>query len=251
MFGSTAVLIANSEPQFITKPRTATVIYHSTPNTSYTKSWLFATTLYRRIDSHIEKSYECNSHLEFTKKFPARFTHHLSTRKTDKPVSSQLTFSGFTTLPYIKGVSDKIKRILLKNRCKSVIQIFLTIGRFLSFLKDQMHHDDKSNLVYEVFNKDCALVYIAQTKRDFKFKITKHQRAIKFQWPDKLALCQHLMKDDHLINWSKSNLLKSNMIIQSVFLLKVGISMKKPQEFNRNGGLVFRAIYRKLLNSQS
>ena len=99
-----------------------------------------------------------------------------------------------------------------------------------------MHHDDKSNLVYEVFNKDCALVYIAQTKRDFKFKITKHQRAIKFQWPDKSALCQHLMENDHLINWSESNFLKSNMIIQSVFLLKVGISMKSLKSLTETVG---------------
>ena len=70
--------------------------------------------LYHRIDSHIQKPFERKSHFDLTKKtltlngFPARFTHLFSKSKTDKPASTQLTFSGFTTLPYIKGVSDKI-----------------------------------------------------------------------------------------------------------------------------------------------
>ena len=56
--------------------------------------------------------------------------------KTNQQASTQLTFSGFATLPYIKGVSDKIKRILLEAGVKVVFKPFLTIGRFLPSLKD-------------------------------------------------------------------------------------------------------------------
>ena len=85
-----------------------------------------AKTLHQRIDSHIQKPSERKFHLNLTKKtltlngFPARFTHPFSKRKTDKTASTQLTFSGFTTLPYIKGVSDKIKRLLLETGVQTI-----------------------------------------------------------------------------------------------------------------------------------
>ena len=87
--------------------------------------------------------------------FPARFTHPFSTSKTDKPASTQLTFSGFTTLPYIKGVSDKIMRILLETGVQVAFKPFLTIGRFLPSLKDEINYNEKSNLVYEVPCQNC------------------------------------------------------------------------------------------------
>ena len=59
------------------------------------------------------------------------------------------------------------------------------------------------NLVYEVSCQNCPFVYIGQTKRDLKSRIKEHQRAIKVQWPEKSALCQHSMENDHLIDWSK------------------------------------------------
>ena len=173
-----------------------------------------ARTLYHRIDSHIQKPSERKSHFDLTKKtltlngFPARFTHPFSKSKTDKPASTQLTFSGFTTLPYIKGVSDKIKRILLETGVQVAFKPFLTIGRFLPSLKDEINHNEKSNLVYEVPCQNCPFVYIGQIKRDLKSRIREYQRAIKFQQPEKSALCQHSMENDHIIDWSKVKILK-------------------------------------------
>ena len=107
--------------------------------TLYHQKLAVARTLYHRINSHIQQH---KPHLDFTKKtltlngFRARYTHPFSMSKTDKPANTQLTFSGFTTLPYIKGASDKIKRIFLETGVKVAFKPFLTIGRFLPSLKD-------------------------------------------------------------------------------------------------------------------
>ena len=165
--------------------------------------------LKNHLNSHIQKPSQCKSHFDLTKKtltfngFPARFTHPFSWSKTDKPASTPLTFSGFTTLPYIKGVWDKIKRILLETGVQMAFKPFLTIGRFLPFLRDEINHSKKSNLVYEAPCQNCTFVYIGQTKRDLKTRIKEHQRAIKFQRPEKSALCQHSMENDHLIDRSE------------------------------------------------
>ena len=194
-----------------------------------------ARTLYHRIDSHNQKPSERKSHFDLTKKtltlngFPARFSNPFSKSKTDKPASTQLTFSGFTTLPYIKGVSDKIKRILLETGVQVAFKPFLTTGRFLPSLKDEINHNEKSNLVYEVPCQNCPFVYIGQTKRDLKSRIKEHQRAIK----------SNGQKNQHFasIPWKmitssiglKSKFKKWNMITRSVFSLKVGTSTKSPK----------------------
>ena len=95
--------------------------------------------------------------------FPARFTLSFCLRKTDQPVSTQLNFSGFTTLPYIKDVSYIIKRIILETTVKVALKSFLTIGKFLPFLKELMNYDEKSSFVYEVPCQDC-LYRTNQTK---------------------------------------------------------------------------------------
>ena len=182
--------------------------------------------------------------------FPSRFTHPFCKSKTDKPASTQLTFSGFTTLPYIKGVSDKIKRILLETGVQVAFKPFLTIGRLLPSLKDEINHNEKSNLVYEVPCQNCPFVYIGQTKRDLKSRIKEHQRAIKFRRPEKSALCQHSMENDHLIDWSKVKILKVEHDYAKRLFTESWYISEKPQVVNRNDELSFPAVYKKLLNSQ-
>ena len=166
MFESIALLVANSGPQFITPPPHTDSYLQFDSHHPLHQKLAVARTLYHRIDSQNQKSSERKSHLDLTKKtltlngFPARFTHPFSMSKTDKPASTQLTFSGFTTLTYIKGVSDYIKQILLETGVKVVFKPFLAIGRFLPSLNDQINYNEKSNLVYEVSCQNCAFVYI-------------------------------------------------------------------------------------------
>ena len=182
--------------------------------------------------------------------FPARFTHPLSKRKTDKPASTRLTFSGFTTLPYIKSVWDKIKRKLLQTGVQVAFKPLLTIGRFLPSVKDEINHNEKSNLEYEVPCQNCALVYIEQTKRDLKSRIKEHQRDIKVRRSEKSALCQHSMENDHLIDWSKVKILKVGHNYSKRLFTESWYINKKHQVLNRNDGLSIPAVYKKLLNSQ-
>ena len=216
-----------------------------------------ARTLYHRINSHIHKSSERKSHLDLTKKtltlnnFPARFTHFFSMSKTDKPASTQWTFFGFTTLPFIKGVSNKIKPILFKTSVEVAFKPFLTIGRFPPSLKDEINYNQKSNLVYEISCQNCAFVHIGQTKRDLKSRIKEHERAIKFQRPEKSELCQHSIENDYLIDWSAEvKILKVELDYSKRLFTESWYINKKPHVLNRNVGLSFPAVYRKLLNYQ-
>jgi len=83
------------------------------------QKFAIARSLYNRIDTHISKRSEQQIHLDSTKEiltlngFPARYSCPHSYHTLDKNAElSRPTFIGFTALPYIKGVSDKIKGVL-------------------------------------------------------------------------------------------------------------------------------------------
>jgi len=52
------------------------------------------------------------------------------------------------------------------------------------------------------------LYNVWQTKRDLNYKIKEHQTAIKQQKPENSALCEHVMKTDHIISRRKSQILE-------------------------------------------
>ena len=58
------------------------------------------------------------------------------------------------------------------------------------------------------------------------------------------------MENDHLIDWSKVKILKVEHDYSKRLFTESWYINEKPQVLNRNDGLSFPAVYRKLLNSQ-
>ena len=137
--------------------------------------------------------------------FPLR--HSYPVPKT-KHRNTPQRFEHFTTIPYIQGISDKIRRILNEAGLKVALKPCKTIGNLFSLPKDPIEAHEKSQLIYKVPCGDCDFVYIGQTKRDLKSRINEHKRAVKNQQPEKSALCEHLILFDHCINWNGAAVLK-------------------------------------------
>ena len=70
------------------------------------------------------------------------------------------------------------------------------------------------------------------------------------QGPEKSSLCQHSMKNDHLIDWSEVKISKVEHNYSKRLFTESWYINEKHQVLNRNDGLSFPAVYRKLLNSQ-
>ena len=147
-------------------------------------------------------------------------------------------------MPYIKGVSDKIKRVLNGVGVKVALKPLLTIGKFLPSLKDPLVAEEKSCLVYEVPCKDCSFIYIVQTKRDLKSRVSEHQRAIKFQRPEKSALCEHSISLNQKVEILKTETDYSKRLFAESWFIN-----EKPEVMNRNEGHAFPLVYKKLLKS--
>ena len=109
--------------------------------------------------------------------FPRKYARSQQLHNNPSPPTQ---YESFTSLPYIRGVSDKIQRILNQIGIKVAMKPYLTISKYLPSLKDPLKETEISGLVYQVPCHDCGSVYIGQTKRDLNSRIGEHKRAFKF-----------------------------------------------------------------------
>ena len=155
----------------------------------------------------------------------------------------------FTTIPYLQGTSEKIRRILNEAGLKVSFTLVKTIGNFLTVPKDPIQEHEKSQLVYKIPCADCEFVYIGQTKRDLKSRIAEHKRAVKNQEPEKSALCEHLMLFDHCINWNQAVVLKYVDRFYRRLTSESWYIHAHPYVINRSDGEALPAVYRSLAKS--
>ena len=107
-----------------------------------------------------------------------------------------------TSIPYIQGTSEKVKRILNEAGVKVAMRPVRTIGQILPSRKDPHNPEEKSCVVYQVPCSDCNFVYIGQTKRDLKSRLAEHKLATKNQEPKN-------MQFDHLTDWNNLKILRT------------------------------------------
>ena len=87
---------------------------------------------------------------------------------------------------------------------------FVTIGKSFAFPKDPLDVNEITGIIYQVLCRDCPFVYIGQrSKRDLKSRLSKQKRAIKYQKPEKFALCKHSITFNYIIDWNKATILST------------------------------------------
>ena len=138
-----------------------------------------AKSLFNKVDTHISNATDKRMQRREIKevlslnRFPTKFSRYKKACKHTSP-DSQHSFSAFTTLPYIQGVSNKIQRVLNSVGVKAALKPLFTIGRYLPSLKDFVLTSEKSCLIYKIPHNDCEFSYIRQNKRDLKTRFLKH-----------------------------------------------------------------------------
>ena len=75
---------------------------------------------------------------------------------------------GTVCLPYVKGLSEAIARILRKVRIRVVSKPENWKWSVMAGVKDRVEEGDRAGVVYGLECKDCNLVYIGETERSVK-----------------------------------------------------------------------------------
>ena len=110
------------------------------------------------------------------------------------------TSSGYAVLPYIKGLTEPLTRVLRKYDIKVSNKPVRTLQQDFPSPKDRPKIEKQTNVVYKIGCKDCLWSYIGETGRCFEKSKNKHIRNVK-QNTAGSNIAKHSWANDHTINF--------------------------------------------------
>ena len=83
------------------------------------------------------------------------------------------------TIPYIKGTSETISRILQPYNIRVAHKPITTLRQLLTNIKNKDEPNNGRGAVYKIKCSDCQASYIGETGRNLNTRLTEHKRATK------------------------------------------------------------------------
>ena len=148
---------------------------------------------------------------------------------TEKP-------SAKVTLPYVQGQSEAIRRILQKLNITTSFKPVTTLRQILSHPKDPIPTLNKTGVVYRIPCADCDGSYVGQTGRTLGQRIKEHRKAVSSFNTDTSALAEHVLTEDHRIDWEAASILDQHPFTQSRCMVESWYINHLPNTLNRERG---------------
>ena len=101
---------------------------------------------------------------------------------------------GCSTIPYVIGTSEPLKRVLENHGIKAAFKPYQAISQIFPKPKDQMDKEETRDPVYDIPCADCSKSYIGETQRKFITRKGEHQKAVARRQGEKSALADHVIK---------------------------------------------------------
>lgn len=108
----------------------------------------------------------------------------------------------YAVLPNIEDVTPKLIHTFKGIDIKVAKRNTKTVSNLFTKLKDPIPTWDKSNVVYKIPCADCTQVYIGQTSRNLKSRITSHKSDIRLE-KNTCALAEHSITTKHTPNYEE------------------------------------------------
>ena len=87
---------------------------------------------------------------------------------------STTRYRGSITLPYVGHLTDAICRTIRKAGVSVHLKPYNTIRSRLLHPKDKVPKDEKAGLVYQIQCSDCDVVYVGETERSLRKRVSEH-----------------------------------------------------------------------------
>ena len=107
------------------------------------------------------------------------------------------------TIPYIRGTSETIARILQPYNIRVAHKPITTLRRLLTNVKDKDKPEDRQGAVYKIKCCDCQATYIGETGRDLSTRLTERKRAMRNGYVNN-HIAEHHLQTKHQIDWDSA-----------------------------------------------
>ena len=133
--------------------------------------------------------------------YPSSFINGCERALSDPPTTT-ITSNGFVVLLYVRGISERIGRILRQQQFKVVYKTKITINSLFPLPKEQNDADrPQSGIVYKISCTNCDFVYYGQTERQLKSRIAEHKKAFSLCDHNSKVAC-HVHENNHQMDFS-------------------------------------------------
>jgi hypothetical protein len=92
-------------------------------------------------------------------------------------------------LPYIRGTTDKISRLLSKYDIKTIFRPQQKIRDIIRNVKEKDRMETEG--VYKISCRTCQQVYVGETGRTIKTRMKEHDAAIRLGYTERSAVAEH------------------------------------------------------------
>jgi hypothetical protein len=120
-------------------------------------------------------------------------------KEEDKPL-------GTIYIPYVKGVSEKLRRIGKQYNIRTICRIKHTLRYSLVKTRPKIDPRKIANCIYSI-PCECGRSYIGETGRSLAVRIHEHRHNLKLGLLEKSKLAQHAYEEDHRVVWDKARVL--------------------------------------------
>ena len=106
-------------------------------------------------------------------------------------------------MPYIRGTSDTIGRILQPYSIRVAHKPIPTLWWLLTNVKDKDKLEDRQGAVYKIKCCHCQVSYIGKTDRNLSTQLTEHKQATR-NGDVNNHIAEHHLKTKHQIDWDSA-----------------------------------------------
>ena len=151
----------------------------------------------RDVNKHLERVFLKNDYnVDFIRRNIFRPTEADATNKNPTPVTT-------VTIPYVKGTSETISRILRSYNIRVAHKPTTTLRHLLTNVKDRDEPSNRQSAVYKIKCSDCQASYIGETGRNLNTRLTEHKRATRNGDANNHIAVHHQLTN-HNIDWDST-----------------------------------------------
>lgn len=175
--------------------------------------------------------------------YPPEFTSKIISDRTDRfyngnqnPKNTEMKW---LTLPYIPGLTDRLKKTLRKYNITVACKMDNTIGKLFTHTKYVVPKLKRSNLIYNADCLMCPMKYVGETGQRLTNRNSGHKTDIKAgKLTETTALCQHAVQKKHNIDFDGIKILGhainkyERRIAESMHIVRTPNAMNKKDAEN-------------------